>query len=312
MPPEPPDPDTPGPKPDAPSSKVDVNSPTTPAAYPVASFSEPLRGVLSEFRLGDVLDGRYAIVEVVGVGGMGVVYKAVDKRHGKPVAIKLLHPRVTNDSGVARFRREFALAQQVSHPNVCRLNDLGEVNGLLYISMEYVEGQRLDHLIASIGHLSPKQTASLGKQLCAGLAAIHNQAIVHRDLKPSNIMINRSGQLLIMDFGLAIRAEGDEHLTSAGAVVGTTAYLSPEQAGGHIVGPQSDIFAVGLILYEALTGRRPPGDNASLPPVIARFLRTLPSPVESGRKHSAVARQGRHALPGPPHLRTLRNGSGRR
>jgi eukaryotic-like serine/threonine-protein kinase len=239
---------------------------------------DPTASPLRRFAPGDVLDDRYTIVEEVGAGGMGVVYKAVDKRLGKPVAIKLIRPRAMNETGIARFRRELALAQRVSHPNVCRLHDLGEVDGLLYISMQHVEGQRLDHLIVSMGHLSPKQTVALGRQLCAGLAAIHEQGIIHRDLKPSNLMVDRAGHVYIMDFGLAVRPEGEDRVTSTGAVLGTLAYLSPEQARGHGVGPQSDIFAVGLILFEMLTGRCPPADNVALPLALRDPTDRCPAP----------------------------------
>jgi serine/threonine-protein kinase len=243
---------------------------------PDAAASAPLR----RFAPGDVLDERYTIVEEVGAGGMGIVYKAMDKRLAKPVAIKLIRPRAMTETGIARFRRELELAQRVSHPNVCRLHDLGEVDGLLYISMQHVDGQRLDHLIVSMGHLSPKQTVALGRQLCAGLAAIHEQGIVHRDLKPSNIMVDRAGHLYIMDFGLAVRPEGEDRVTSTGAVLGTLAYLSPEQARGQEVGSQSDIFALGLILFEMLTGRCPPADTIALPLALREPTERCPPPSE--------------------------------
>jgi eukaryotic-like serine/threonine-protein kinase len=251
-----------------------------PLSDPTPGFPHRPDGPLRRFAPGDVLDDRYIIVEEVGAGGMGVVYKAVDKRLGKPVAIKLIRPRAMNETGIARFRRELALAQRVSHPNVCRLHDMGEVDGLLYISMQHVEGQRLDHLIVSMGHLSPKQTLALGRQLCAGLVAIHEQGIIHRDLKPSNVMVDRAGHVYIMDFGLAVRPEGEDRVTSTGAVLGTLAYLSPEQARGRGVGPQSDIFALGLILYEMLTGRRPPGDSVELPLALRDPNERCPPPSE--------------------------------
>jgi tetratricopeptide (TPR) repeat protein len=216
------------------------------------------------YSAGDALDERYTIIEEIGVGGMGIVYKALDRQLGKPIALKLMRPKAMDPSNIARFRRELSLARHVSHPNVCRVHDLGEVDGVLYISMEYVEGQRLDHLIVAMGHLSPRQTIALGRQICAGLRAIHEQGIVHRDLKPSNIMVNRSGHVFIMDFGLAVRP-GAEKVTSTGAVLGTFAYLSPEQARGHDIGPRSDVYAVGLVLFEMLTGVTPPGDDVALP-----------------------------------------------
>jgi serine/threonine-protein kinase len=196
---------------------------------------------------------------------MGEVLKAIDRRLGRTVALKLIRPRLaTKGDALLRFRRELDLAQKVSHANVCRLHDLGEVGGLLYISMEYVDGQTLDDLIRSMGRLSPLQTAGLGRQLCAGLKAVHDQGIVHRDLKPSNVMVDRNGHAFVMDFGMAYHP-GAEKLTRAGMVVGTLAYVSPEQARGFSTDARSDVYALGLLLYEMLTGRRPPGDGAPLP-----------------------------------------------
>jgi serine/threonine-protein kinase len=230
------------------------------------------------FSVGDSLGDRYTIIEEIGAGGMGVVYKAIDRQLGKSVALKLMRTKSVDPSSIARFRRELSLAQQVSHPNVCRLHDLGESKGVLYISMEFVEGQRLDDAIASMGHLSPRQTIALGRQLCAGLAAVHEQGIVHRDLKPSNIMVGRSGHVFIMDFGLATRHSGADRVTSTGAVLGTFAYLSPEQARGAAVDARSDIYALGLILYEMLTGRIPPGDGVTLPLALRDASERCPPP----------------------------------
>jgi len=217
------------------------------------------------FAPGQAFGDRYTVVEEIGAGGMGQVYKALDRKLGKAVALKLIRPHVAARTGAReRFRRELALAREVTHPNVCRVHDLGEVEGVLYISMEYVEGQTLDRLVHSVGHLSPRQAISLGRQICAGLQAVHERAIVHRDLKPGNIMIGHSGQALVMDFGMAYQ-HGDQRLTDAGVVLGTMAYLSPEQARGQPTDPRSDVYAVGLMLYEMVTGRRPPGDGVALP-----------------------------------------------
>jgi tetratricopeptide (TPR) repeat protein/TolB-like protein/tRNA A-37 threonylcarbamoyl transferase component Bud32 len=217
------------------------------------------------FAPGQPFGDRYTIVEEVGAGGMGHVYKAIDRQLGKTVALKLVRPAAAGQ-GMARerFRRELALAQAVTHPNVCRVHDLGEIGGALYISMEFVEGQTLDDLIQSVGHLSAKQTVALARQMCAGLQAIHERGIVHRDLKPGNIMVDRSGRPILMDFGLAFH-QGRDRLTGAGSVLGTLAYLSPEQARGRTTDHRSDIYGLGLILFEMLTGRRPPGDGSSSP-----------------------------------------------
>jgi serine/threonine-protein kinase len=230
------------------------------------------------FAPGQSFGDRYTIIEEIGAGGMGQVYKAVDRKLGKPVALKLIRPHVAARGGAPeRFRRELALAREVTHPNVCRVHDLGEVEGILYISMEYIEGQPLDRLVQSVGHLSPRQTISLGRQICAGLEAVHERSIVHRDLKPGNIMISRSGQALVMDFGMAYQ-HGDQRLTDAGVVLGTMAYLSPEQARGQPTDPRSDVYAVGLMLYEMLTGRRPPGDGVVLPLALRESGERCPPP----------------------------------
>jgi len=209
---------------------------------------------------------------------MGHVYKAIDRNIGKTVALKLVRPAAAGQ-GLARerFRRELALAQAVTHPNVCRVHDLGEVEGALYISMEFVEGQTLDDLIQSVGHLSAKQTVALGRQICAGLQAIHERGIVHRDLKPGNIMVDRSGRPILMDFGLAFH-QGTDRLTGAGSVLGTLAYLSPEQARGRTTDHRSDLYGVGLILFEMLTGRHPPGDQSSVPLALREADERCPAP----------------------------------
>jgi tetratricopeptide (TPR) repeat protein len=229
------------------------------------------------FEPGQAFGERYTVVEEVGAGGMGQVYKAIDRKLGKTVALKLIRPDTAQQEALERFRRELALAQDVTHPNVCRVHDLGEVDGVVYISMEYVEGQSLEDLIQSVGHLSPKQTVTLGRQICAGLQAVHARGIVHRDLKPGNIMVDRSGHALVMDFGMAYHY-GQERLTGEGAVLGTLAYLSPEQARGRLTDERSDLYAVGLVLYEMLTGRRPPGDGGSVPLALRDASEGCPPP----------------------------------
>jgi serine/threonine protein kinase/tetratricopeptide (TPR) repeat protein len=230
------------------------------------------------FEPGQSFGDRYTIVEEIGAGGMGQVYKAIDRRLGKTVALKLIRrDTAAQHEALERFRRELALAQEVTHPNVVRVHDLGEVDGLVYISMEHVEGQSLEDLIQSVGHLSPRQTVHLGRQVCAGLQAVHDRGIVHRDLKPANIMVDRSGHALVMDFGMAYH-HAQERLTGEGAVLGTLAYLSPEQARGRLTDQRSDVYAVGLVLYEMLTGRRPPGDGGSVPLALRDSGEACPPP----------------------------------
>ncbi len=220
---------------------------------------------LPRFSAGDLFADRYLIVEDIGAGGMGEVYKAKDRVLGHSVALKLLRPEIAAGGvGLERFRREIHLARQVTHGNVCRMHDIGEIEGLRYISMEHVDGQTLHDVIQSMGRLSPRQTVGLARQIAAGLEAIHKNGIVHRDLKPTNIMLDRSGRAVLMDFGLAL-AENQDKITSEGEVLGTLSYLSPEQAHGTAVDARSDLFAFGLILFEMLTGVRPPGDGDRIP-----------------------------------------------
>ena len=228
---------------------------------------------------GAAFSDRYTIVEEVGAGGMGRVYKAIDRMLGTTVALKLMSAAATHSEARQRFQRELSVARAITHLNVCRVHDLGEVDGTAYISMEYVEGQTLDDLIRSVGVLSPKQTVGLARQICSALEAIHEAGVVHRDLKPSNIMLDRAGRAIVMDFGMAYQ-RGDDRLTGAGAVVGTLAYLSPEQARGEEAHPQSDVYALGLILFELLTGRRPPGDDVSLPLALRERSEACPPPSQ--------------------------------
>jgi eukaryotic-like serine/threonine-protein kinase len=250
----------------APTFADDLASAST-APVPASSVPGPPPRGIGPFRVapGQRFGDRYTLIEEIGAGGMGQVYKAIDGSLGKTVALKLVRARSgPHEQTSERFRRELTLAQEVTHPNVCRVYDLGEIEGTLFISMEYVEGQSLDDLIQSVGHLSTKQTIALGRQICAGLEAIHSRQIVHRDLKPANIMVDRAGHAILMDFGLAY-AHGKERLTGEGAILGTLAYLSPEQAVGLTTDARTDIYALGLVLFEMLTGRRAPGDGGTAP-----------------------------------------------
>ena len=217
------------------------------------------------FAPGAAFAGRYTIVERIGQGGMGQVYKALDTKLGEPVALKLVRAGTPEAAGLERFRRELNMARKVSHPNVCRVHDIDEFEGIHFISMEFIEGQTLRDWTRSVGKLSTEQTLSVARQVCAGLVAIHAESIVHRDLKPANIMLDRLGRAVIMDFGLAYQPDSDQ-LTAEGEVLGTLAYLSPEQArGGQGLDRRSDIYALGLVIFEMLTGARPPADGNSLP-----------------------------------------------
>ncbi len=223
-------------------------------------------GVLEQTLVpGTAFAGRFTIVERIGQGGMGQVYKAIDTKLGRPVALKLVRSGTAEAKGLDRFRRELNMARQVSHTNVCRVHDIGDFEGVHFISMEFVEGQTLQEWTRAVGKLSTSQTLSVARQICAGLGAIHGESIVHRDLKPSNIMLDTSGRAVIMDFGLAYQPDADQ-ITAEGEVLGTLAYLSPEQArGGAGLDHRSDIYALGLVIFEMLTGARPPADGNSLP-----------------------------------------------
>jgi serine/threonine protein kinase len=228
----------------------------TPARTPSHSPLSPSSGLLAEGRFlpGALLAARYRIVALLGRGGMGEVYRAHDLTLGQEVALKFL-PEVAarNPAALTRFYNEVRIARQVSHANVCRVYDLGEVEGQPYLSMEYVDGEDLGSLLRRIGRLPSDKAVEIARQLCAGLAAAHAKGVLHRDLKPANVMLNGRGQVVITDFGLAALADeipGEEIRN------GTPAYMAPEQLAGREVTVQSDIYALGLVLYEVFTGKR--------------------------------------------------------
>jgi serine/threonine-protein kinase len=204
---------------------------------------------------GTLLGGRYRIIGLLGRGGMGEVYRATDLTLGQSVALKFLPEEAArNQRLLERFHGEVRVARLVSHPNVCRVYDIGEVEGMPFISMEYVDGEDLASLLLRIGRLPADKALETARKLCAGLAAAHDRGVIHRDLKPQNIMMNKRGEVLIMDFGLAAIAD---QLVGAEVRNGTPAYMSPEQLKGAGVTARSDIYALGLVLYELLTGKRP-------------------------------------------------------
>ena len=205
---------------------------------------------------GDVLGGRYEILQLLGEGGMGAVYKAMDRELDRPVALKLIRPQLAaNPSILARFKQELLLAHQVTHKNVIRIYDLGDADGVKFITMEFVEGVDLRALIHEKKKFPPDEAVEITEQICRALEATHTVGVIHRDLKPQNIMRDNSGRILLMDFGLARTVEGDG-MTQTGALVGTMEYMSPEQALAKSLDQRSDLFTLGLILYELLTGRR--------------------------------------------------------
>jgi hypothetical protein len=210
---------------------------------------------LGRFAPGYLLGGRYRIVAMLGKGGMGEVYRADDLSLEQPVALKFLPEAVAeNPDALARFRNEVRIARQVSHPNVCRMYDLGEADGFYFLSMEYVDGEDLGSLLRRIGRLPADKALEIARKLCAGLAAAHAKGVLHRDLKPANVMLDGRGQVLLTDFGLAGLAGQIE-----GAEVrnGTPAYMAPEQLSGLEVTARSDIYSLGMVLYEIFTGKLP-------------------------------------------------------
>ncbi|MGH7725846.1 MAG: serine/threonine-protein kinase [Candidatus Eiseniibacteriota bacterium] len=206
------------------------------------------------FLPGTVLENRYRIVALAGRGGMGEVYRADDLRIGQPVALKFLPPFLERDADrLQRLLGEVRIARQVSHPNVCRVYDASDFEGRHFITMEYVDGEDLAALLRRIGRLPQEKAIDLARQIASGLAAAHIQGIVHRDLKPANIMLDGRGRARITDFGIATAAE----FVGAETEWGTPAYMAPEQLEGKPASPRTDIYALGIVVYEMLTGRRP-------------------------------------------------------
>src|SRR5437899_3492606 len=206
---------------------------------------------------GTVLGQRYMVMQLLGEGGMGAVYKAKHRDLNRMVALKVIRPDLArNESIIQRFKQELILAHQVTHKNVIRIYDLGEAEGLKFITMEYIEGEDLRTLIQEKHKLSPEAAVEIMQQVCRALEAAHSVGVIHRDLKPQNVMRDKTGRILVMDFGLARSLEG-EGMTQTGALIGTMDYMSPEQALGKDLDQRSDLFALGLIFYELLTGKMP-------------------------------------------------------
>lgn len=220
---------------------------------PTLTADDAVRRLAAGSRLAD----RYRIVELLGVGGMGMVYRAEDEQLGLPVALKVLRPDLAQDERrLERFKQELILARQVSHPNVVRIHDLGRDGGLVFLTMDFVPGRSLAEILAEQGHLEPERATGIARQIAAALAAAHEAGVVHRDLKPANVLVDDSGRAAISDFGVA-RSLAGPGSTQPGAVVGTLDYLSPEQARGGEVDGRADLYALGILFYEMLTGELP-------------------------------------------------------
>src|SRR5271165_455352 len=268
--------------PDLPSktARVPSRAPATPrpirsgpASNPMLT-SDPIGG--GRFAPGLIISERYRIVAILGRGGMGEVYRAEDLKLSQVVAIKFLPEALSRDAAaLARFHSEVRVARQVSHPNVCRVFDIGDAQGIPFLTMEYVDGEDLSSLSRRIGRLPQDKAIEIFRQICAGLSAAHERGVVHRDLKPANLMLDGAGKIRITDFGLAAVAA-----TIQGAEVraGTPAYMAPEQLAGKEVTTKSDIYSLGLVMYEVLTGKRA-FDAATLPELMkARNEGTITKP----------------------------------
>jgi serine/threonine-protein kinase len=232
----------------------------------------------ARFIPGTMLAGRYRLIGQLGKGGMGEVYRADDLKLGQPVALKFLPEKLSKDAAMLeRFHREVRTARKVSHPNVCRVFDIGEVDGQQFLSMEYIDGEDLSSLLRRIGRLPEDKATEIARQLCAGLAAAHEEGVLHRDLKPANIMIDGRGRARITDFGLAgLSDEFRGHEIRSG----TPAYMSPEQLAGREVTFKSDIYSLGLLLYEVFTGKRAfPADT--LDEIIRQRETSTPASISS-------------------------------
>jgi serine/threonine protein kinase len=219
--------------------------------------TETLQTPIHDLTTGSAFAGRYQIIEELGKGGMGKVYKVFDQEIQAKMALKLIKPEVSADkTTIERFRNELKIARDISHKNICRMYDLGKEAGNYFITMEYVSGEDLKSFIRRSRQLVVGTAIFIAKQVCEGLAEAHRLGVVHRDLKPGNIMIDREGNAKIMDFGIA-RSISVKGITGAGVMIGTPEYMSPEQVEGKEIDQRSDIYSLGIILYEMLTGQVP-------------------------------------------------------
>ena len=245
---------------DAPTLPHGTPIPGATQALPYVRPSTPVTSNISAFQglqPGVLFGGRYEIMGVLGQGGMGAVYKARDRELDRLIALKVIRPELATDPAILqRFKQELILSRNITHKNVVRIFDLGEADGIRFISMEYVDGEDLRTILRREGKFQPKDAITVVEQVCRALDSAHSEGVIHRDLKPQNIMRDKHGRIVVMDFGLA-RSLGDSGMTQTGAIVGTMEYMSPEQALGSTLDQRSDIFSVGLIFYELLTGKAP-------------------------------------------------------
>jgi serine/threonine protein kinase len=248
----------------------------TPVSSGGPSSARP--GQHDQYVAGIAVADRYRIVALLGKGGMGEVYRAEDLKLTQTVALKFLPVAMMQDASArARFHQEVRLAREISHPNVCRVFDIGEFEGRLFLTMEYVDGEDLASLLRRIGRLPQSKGLEIARQMCAGLAAAHEHGVLHRDLKPANIMLDGRGRVRITDFGLAAFAE---NLDVEERRAGTPAYMAPEQLSGTEVTPRSDIYSLGLVLYEIFTGKKA-FDAITLPELLRLREKNTPSSIST-------------------------------
>ena len=242
--------------------------------------SQSVFEVASNLAPGSQFGPRYRIESLLGEGGMGKVYKAYDSEVGRNVALKLVKPELArNPASMERLKQELLLASQISHKNILRIHDLGDVGGLKFISMAYVDGKDLHSLMATEGRLPIDRAVAITRLLCLALEAAHNEGVVHRDLKPQNVLMDSNGQVFVSDFGLAKSLEGPSTMmTTAGEVLGTPRYMSPEQAESKSADNRSDLYALGLILYEMVTGDLPFGSDSIMQTMYQRVTQDPKSP----------------------------------
>jgi serine/threonine-protein kinase len=222
-----------------------------------------------ELSVGQEFAGRYDVEGILGRGGMGAVYRVRDRALGEVVALKLL--TLSTERAVERFRGEVRLARRVTHPNVARIHDFGEVGAVRYLTMEYVEGRALESILDEEKKLDPERVAKIARDIAAGLDAAHSAGIIHRDLKPANVLVARDGRVVLTDFGIARAMESSAKTHETGMILGTPHYMAPEQVSGRPVDARSDIYAFGLILFELLTGELPFAGDTPIAVAAARM-----------------------------------------
>jgi tetratricopeptide (TPR) repeat protein len=259
--------------------KCGTQLPSAKTARP--EVTETLQTPIKELTTGSTFAGRYQIIEELGYGGMGKVYRVLDKKLNEEVALKLIKPEIASEKKtLERFSNELKIARKIVHKNVGRMYHLSEEKGTYYVAMEYVPGEDLRSMIRMSRRLEVGTAISIAKQVCEGLAEAHRQGVVHRDLKPSNIMIDKEGDARIMDFGIA-RSLHIKSITAEGVIIGTPEYMSPEQVEGKDVDQRSDIYSLGVILYEMVTGRVPFEGETPLSVAVRQKTEAAPDPRKS-------------------------------